>query len=213
MGEFFRVGFNSPDGFESTVENLARKYAHMREELIALYGDNQDELYKKLGELNQTFESALHSTVLLPLQAIPTGITGSDMPQSVRNAMEREQQEHKAINDFMPLLKQNMIRHLDSFFEIFIESIQNNDFDSAFAGSIEKVSNGESRSLSDVSFSDTVAIRDTLMQGRYEKDENDNDVFIFNKPINSIRSITAGTRISEVIRRELTELIGFAWRD
>jgi hypothetical protein len=165
MGEFFRVGFNSPDGFEAAVENLAGRFVQLREELMERYGDNQDELYKQLSKLNQSFESALQSTVLLPLQAPPLdGIISSDMPQSVRNSIKREWQEHENIIGFMQTFKHNMSRHIDAFFETFIKSIQGDDFDSAFASSMEKLNSDESRSLSDMSFRDAVAIRDTLMQ-------------------------------------------------
>jgi len=100
FGEFFRVGFNDPSGFEATLENLARKYAELREALMAQYIVNQDELYKQLGELNQAFENALLNTT-----------------------MTRPEQSH----------------YLDTFFEIFILSIQNTDFDTAFAVSIESL--------------------------------------------------------------------------
>ena len=217
MGEFFRMGFNSPDGFEAAVENLARKYAELREELIERYGDNQDELYKQFGQLNHAFENALQSTILLPLQSPPTsGIINSNMPQSVRDSIQREWQEHENTVGFMQTLKQNMSRHLDSFFETFIKSIQSADFETAFASSMEVLNDGESTSLANLSFRDTVLIRDTLHQGRFVEEERNGDtfdVFVFNRPINSLRSIVGDTRISEAVRRELSELMGFMWRD
>lgn len=211
--EFFRVGFNSPDGFEASIENLARKYAELREDLLERYSDNQDELYKQLGKLNQAFESALRSTTLLPMPTSPSGnITSSNMPQSVRNAAEQEWQEYENIKDFMRTLQQNMERHLDSFFEKFIKNIQAADFDSAFTSTMDSLNASDSQSLSDVSFRDTALIRDTLMQGRYEEEVRDGEtvsVFIFNKPINSLRQLVADTNVSEIIRRELAGLFGF----
>jgi hypothetical protein len=210
MVEFFRVGFNSPDGFEVAIENLSRRYAELREELLERYGDNQDELYKRFGELNHAFENALQSTVLLPLQSPPSNsIASSNMPQSVRNSIEREWQEHENINGFMQTLKQNITRHLDTFFEIFIKNIQSANFDTAFANSMETLSSGESRSLSDMSFRDTVLIRDILHQGRFEEEERNGDifdVFTFNRPIDSLRQAAANTNISDLVRRELANL-------
>ena len=124
MVDFFRVGFNSPDGFEVAIENLSRKYAKLKEELLGRYSDNQDEQYKRLGELNHAFENALQSTVLLPLQRPPSeAVTSSNMSQSVRNSSEREWQEHENITGFLQTLKQHMTRHLNNFFELFTSLI------------------------------------------------------------------------------------------
>ena len=213
MVDFFRVGFNSPDGFEVAIENLARRYAELKEGLLERYGDNQDELYKRLGELNHAFENALQSTVLLPLQNPPSNsIVSSNMPQSIRNSIKREWQEHENINDFMQTLKQNMTRHLDTFFEVFIKSIQSADFDVAFASSMETLNASESRSLSDMSFRDTVLIRDILHQGRFEEEERNGEIFeifTFNRPIDSLRQAAVNTNISNLIQRELADLFGF----
>jgi hypothetical protein len=180
------------------------------------YGDNQDELYKRLGELNHSFENALQSTVLLPLQSPPSNsIISSNMPQSVRNSIKREWQEHENVTGFMQTLKQNMTRHLDTFFELFIKSIQSEDFDAAFSSSMETLNAGESRSLSDMSFRDTALIRDILHQGRFEEEERNGEVyevFIFNRPIDSLRQAAANTNISGLVRGELAGLFGFSTR-
>jgi len=219
MGEFFRAGFSSTEGFEAAVEGLARRYVDLKSELMERYGDNQDELYRQLGELNQAFESALHSTILLPLQAPPaTGVTNSNMSNGFRGSIENEWQQHEAINGFMRELKQNMTRHIDTFFETFIKSIQSEDFDTAFASSMNKMNESESRSLSNMSFRDAVQIFDMLRQGRVENVENrdktgDDYVFIFNRPSNSLRSIIFNRSVSEVIRMEVAGLMRIAWRD
>jgi hypothetical protein len=100
--EFFRVGFHSPDGFESTIKNLSEKYVELREELMEQYADNQTELYKQLGELNQAFENTLQNTVLLPgIQKLPSngpGFIVSTMPQSVQDSIQREWQEQENVN-------------------------------------------------------------------------------------------------------------------
>ena len=208
--EFFRVGFNSSDGFEATLENLARRYAELREDLLELYSDNQDELYKQLGKLNQAFESALRSTTLLPKPNPPSNsIASSNMPQGIRNSIEWEGQEHESLKDLMRTLQQNMERHLDNFFEKFLKSIQSEDFDTAFRNTMESLNASDSRSLSDMSFLDTALIRDALMQGRHEEEERDADtvsVFIFNRSINSIKKVMADANLSDVIRRELANL-------
>jgi archaellum component FlaC len=206
MVDFFRVGFNSPDGFEAAVENLSRKYAELREELLERYGDNQYELYKQLGELNRVFENALQSTVLLPLQSPPPdSVISSNMPQSLRNSIKRDWQEYESVTNFMQILKQNMTRHLNTFFETFIKNIQSADFDSAFSDSMETLNSGESRSLSDMSFRDTALIRDILHPWRFEEEERDGEVI---KPVDSLRQAIYNTNISNLVRQELADLLG-----
>ena len=213
MADFFRVGFNSPDGLEVAIENLSKRYAELREELLEQYGDNEDELYKRFGELNHAFENALQSTALLPLQSPPSdSIISSNMPQIVSSSIEREWKEHGNINVFMQTMKQNISKHLDTFFEIFIKNIQNTEFDTAFANSMEKLNAGESRSLSDMSFRDTVLIRDILHQGQFKEEEHNGevfDVFNFNRPINALQQVVANTSISSKIRQELASLFNF----
>jgi hypothetical protein len=140
MMEFFRVSFNSPNGFESTVKNLSEKYAELQDELMERYANYQDELYKHLGFLNQAFEKALQNTVLLPgIQKLPSNDSGfiiSTMPQSVQDSIKQEWQDCENVNNSMQLLKQSISRYLDTFFETFINNIQSMDFDTAFANSI-----------------------------------------------------------------------------
>ena len=190
MIDFFRIGFNSPEGFETAIENLSRRYAELRDEILEKYSDNKDELYKQLSDLNQTFENALQSTVLLPLQ----------------NPLN---ENYENISGFMQTLKQNKIRHLNNFFEAFIKSIKSADFDTAFANTIESINSGESQSLSNMSFRDTVLLRDILHQGSFAKEERNgesHEVFIFTQPSVSLRQAITNTNISSVVRQELANL-------
>ena len=224
--EFFRTGFNMgndcPDGnsvpFMTKLENLARRYSELKNELLEKYGDNEYELYKQLGELNRAFENALQSTVMLPLQRPPSSnLSVSTDPQSVRNQIEREWQEHDNIKGLMQTLKHNMVRHLDNFFKIFIKNIQSSDFDTAFNNSLDALNESESTSMSSLSFHDSILMRDTMFQGhtRSERDDEtgeDRDVFIVNRPAHSFRVIAGDDRITELVRREIANLMGFRWR-
>ena len=212
--DFFRVGFSSSDGFEAAIENLARRYAELLDELRERYADDEYELYKQISELNQAFETALHSTVMLPHVEPPRDSwASSSMMQGLRNSIEQQWQEHNNLKSIMQHLKDNMLRHLDTFFETFIKSIQSNNFEAAFASSMDILNNTESTSLANISFRDTVAIRNTLNQGRLEENEEGEKVFILNSRIHSMQMVVADTGISETIRRELAELLGFRWRE
>ncbi|MCL1884252.1 MAG: hypothetical protein FWF81_10960 [Defluviitaleaceae bacterium] len=105
MLDFFRVGFD--------IENLARRYTELREELMEKYKDNEDHFYIRMGELNHAFEIALQNTLLLPLQQTLTDISD-------------ESQEYNS-------------QIISTFFEAFIKSIQNTDFETAFAKSWENM--------------------------------------------------------------------------
>ena len=212
--DFFRVGIQSPVGFEATIENLARRYAELLDELRERYADDECELYKQISELNQAFETALRSTVMLPHVEPPKdSLTSSTMTQGLRNSIEQQWQEHDNLKSVMQHLKDNMLRHLDTFFETFIKSIQSNNFETAFASSMDILGSTKSTSLANMSFRDTVAIRDALNQGRLEENEEGEKVFILNSRIHSMRMVVADTNISETIRRELAELLGFRWRE
>jgi len=198
FGEFFRVGFSSPDGHSTAVENLSRRFAEMREELLERYNDDQDTLYKRLGELNQSFESALRSTTLIPLPQTPTvPLLASDAPASVREDVERTLREHEAMTNIVRMLQDNMLRHMDIFFEDFISNIKNQSFQTAFDNSMERLLNGESRSLENISYNDLVRMENIISQGHLLRHDT------------SFRMIIRDENISEVLRREIADLLGF----
>ena len=212
--EFFRVGFSSPNGHMAAVENLARRYAELREDLLQRYQDDQATLYKRLGELNQAFESALHSTVLLPAASIHTEITViyENTPASVRNRAEQAIQLQENKENIMRYIKESMMRGLDTFFENFIRSIQNQDFQSAFDSSMETAKGGESRSLAEMSFADAIRIKDTISYSTVREDEDGNKTAKLRDINTSFWMISRDESISQIIRNEIAELLGLSVR-
>ena len=212
--EFFRVGFSSPDGIEATIENLSRRYAELLEELRERYADNEDELYRQTGELNQAFENALKPVFWIPIPPMPPPvIIFSTMPQGLQDSLRRQMEEQESLQSIILKLQENMVRHFDTFFETFIKGMQSMDFEAAFANSMDRLNNTQSSSLAHMSFRDVVTIHDTLSQGRTEEDAEGRKVFIKRNPITSIRMAIADNSISETVRRELADIMGFAWRD
>ena len=182
----------------------------MREELLERYKDDEDTLYKRLGELNQSFENALRSTTLIPLPQMPTvPILSSNSPASIRNSVERTLREHEAMTDIVRMVQDNMLRHMDTFFEDFIRSIQTQDFQTAFDSSMERLLNGESRSLENISYSDAVRMKNTISQWHTITDEHGNEEGRLVRNETSFRAIIRDDSISEVIRREIANLLGF----
>ena len=212
--EFFRVGFSSPDGFMAAVENLARRYAELREDLLERYQDDQKTLYKRLGELNQAFESALHSTILLPAAPIHTEIIAihEHTPASVRNHAEQAIQRQENKDNIMRYIKESMTRGIDTFFENFIRNMQNQDFQSAFENSMEKAKSGESRSLAEMSFADAVRIRDIISYSTVHEDVEGNKTARLRDINTSFWMVSRDENISQIIRNEIAELLGLSVR-
>ena len=210
--EFFRVGFSSPDGLEAAWENLARRYAELLEELRERYADNEYELYRQIGELNQAFENAMRSTLLLPIPHISPVLIKSTMPQGLRESLQRQMEEQENLQSIVGKLMENMIRHMNTFFESFIKGMQGMDFEAAFSSSMDRLNSTQSSSLANMSFRDVVTIREALSQGHIEEDADGRKVFITRNPITSIRMAIADISISETVRRELADIMGFEWR-
>ena len=204
--EFFRVGFFSPDGHMAAVESLARRYAELREELLERYQDDQDALYKRLGELNQAFESALRSAALLPIPKTPaTAVFTDSTPAFVRDHYEQTWRNYENMKSIIRYAQDSMMRGMDTFFENFIRKIQNKDFQGAFDNSMKELLRGESQSLEDMSFADAVRIRDTLSRQRNVEDEN--SAARLNNFDGSFRTIIRDESISYALRRKIAELL------
>ena len=208
--EFSRVGFSSPDGLITAAENLARRYAELQESLIERYQDDKDTLYKRLGELNQAFESALQSTLLMPqtFKALEVTVITENTPASVRNQAEQAIRQQESMENMMRYLQESMKRGMDTFFENFILSIQKQDFQSAFESSIETAKGGESRSLAKMSFADAIRIRDTISHWTINEDDEGNQRAILRDINTSFWMISRDENISAASRREIAKLLG-----
>ncbi|MCL2215557.1 MAG: hypothetical protein FWB91_00925 [Defluviitaleaceae bacterium] len=194
FGEFFRVGFSSPDGHMAAVENLARRFAEMREELLERYSDDQDTLYKRMGKLNQAFEAALRSTTLVPIPKMPNA--------------ERSWNEYETMRKIAQYIQESLIRHMDAFFEDFLLSIQSQGFQEAFDGSMARLKSDETSSLERLSYSDAARMLDTLSTWHETTDEDGNQIGIMRRHEESFRAIVQDESISRAVRDEIAELLG-----
>ena len=210
--EFFRVGFSSPDGNTAAVENLARRYAELREELMERYQDDQDTLYKRMSDLNQAFEGALQSTTLMPLPMISetSFLISSNDPASVNNQIKQDARNHENMKNIMRHIQNSLTRGMNVFFENFIREIESGDFQSAFDSSMETAKSGESQSLENMSFADAVRMRDTISRWEEVEDkENERTVGRLQNLNTSFWSISRDENISLILRREIADLLGF----
>jgi len=185
-GSFFvRLYFGSerqPDehgsfSFTQRIENISRMYMKIRDELLENHGDNPDELYRQLGELNTAFEGALRSiaglSVGVPKQRIlPLTVTYTEADKAAFERKYREaEQFNQAIRNVFQNFSNNMLRHMDAFFISFIEYAKDNDFDTAFGNSMAHLNAAETTSLEEISFTDMLKIVETLQNRAVEFDD------------------------------------------
>ena len=135
LKDFCRVGLSSPDGFTVTLENLSRRFAELREELLDQYKDDQGTLYVLLEELNHDFENVLHRATLFSIpQMPPSPIAVAGTAKAA--AAESEWEDNETISSILQLLQANVIRYVDLFFDNFICNIQIQDFQAAYDNSM-----------------------------------------------------------------------------
>lgn len=118
MDKFTEVGFTSPNGPNAALNNIAQKYYELRQELIERYDEEKETLYEKLSELNLAFRRAAIRTGLAPSHAIQGNIECNDTRKHIWDIRER------------------IIGSMDTFFEEFINNIQNQSFQDAFNNSL-----------------------------------------------------------------------------
>ncbi|MCL2198914.1 MAG: hypothetical protein FWB80_08335 [Defluviitaleaceae bacterium] len=132
FGEFFRVGFSS-------VEDISRRFVELREDLLERYEGDQDSLYKRLGELNQSFEVALRNTAFVPIPQIQHSPIMVNASAAAISQMKQSQLEHETTTEMLRQTQKNLMRRMDRFFEEFILSIQTQDFQTAFDNSMATI--------------------------------------------------------------------------
>jgi dGTP triphosphohydrolase len=208
-GEFLRVGVWSSGGDEALIKDTAQKYAEMKNEIREKYKDDEDEMYKQMGELNQAFEMALSRNALVPVHQdrINTKLYASTTPEELRRneeEIERIAKENDAYNKTMrgilSNLHNNMKRNIDEFFESFIEKTNTQDFETAYTESMALLKERETKSYEDIAYDDLLKIRDEL----FATDTDGKPM-----PLDSVlRSIIDNEDISALVREGLARELG-----
>lgn len=107
--DLIRAGLFSSNCFQSAVEDMSKRYAQLREELSTRYGDNQDALYRQLGYLNEGFYKALRNAII-SFVVLP---------------------DKEGMGSIADDAKKHISNKMDCFFERFINSIRQGDFNTA----------------------------------------------------------------------------------
>ena len=177
LNRFIQVGFDSSNSPMTVVENLARKYYEIRNELLEKYQGDENTLYKMLGELNSAFERILlmeaSSRFPSTLQLEPSSSSANSTANAGGKANDAlasnytEEGWHIRTADARQILQQNVFRNRTSFFEKFIYRIQNQDFQDAFNSSWTEAVSDRQFQMNPLSFT------------RVQVNTGDSTVFLF----------------------------------
>jgi hypothetical protein len=216
LGEFLRTGYNSSVENEQRMKDTAAKYAELREEILKKYADDENERFKQLSELNQAFEASLKNENKLPLfphnvNKLEAYMTNDeDVQKDIEKEIKRKEEEtekyNQALKEIYDNFNKNMSGHVDMFYESFIKNLETMDFETAYAESMDLLNNSESKSAEDISYSDMVLIRDTMMSKDEVLDEDGKPVeHKYNTLEEALRAMTSNEKITETIRQDIID--------
>ena len=200
----FMKEMQAASGTKESIENMSRRYAELRKEIIEQYSEDQDTMYERLGDLNSVFALALRRAVVPTLRHLPGPVIIEKRLGENKPAMQPIPPEQEAKENIVTKLHDNLLRHMDTFFMNFIYEIQNNDFQSAFENSLADLLSAESQSLEDISFRDAVRIRDILFEWHIHYTQIEEDAaWRYNSLNAAFRALDQDESISLVIREAI----------
>ena len=232
-GSFFREFSSVPISsagnaptHEERLTALSQRYVEMRDELGEMFKDNEDEYYSQMEKLNLAFKGALESTTLTPIYSFKTmdgklyGFTEDQEAERIRfeeeSAKTYAEYEgyNKNVQDVMKNFRDNLLRHVNIFYKSFINSIQTNDYDIAFQGSMSLLESGETISYNEISYTDMVHIMDVLNNIPMEFDENGTPTKMrYNSADQSFRELIKDEIIPYSVRKVIANIFNLYIKD
>ncbi len=209
---------NAPTHEERLV-GLSQRYVEMRDELREIFKDNEDEYYSQIESLNLAFKGALESTTLTPIYSFKT-IDGklhafTEDQEAERIQFEEEsartyaeyERYNKNVQDVMKNFRDNLSRHVNTFYKSFINSIQTNDYDIAFQESMSLLKSEETTSYNEISYTDMVHIMDVLNNIPMEFDENGMPTKMrYNSADQSFIELIKDERVPYSVRKSIADI-------
>ena len=184
----------------------------MRDELGEMFKDNEDEYNRQIEKLNLAFKGALKSTTLT--QMYPTN-PGKLQSFGVDQEAERIQYEENVARrtsafDVMKNFENNLLRHVDIFYESFINSIRTNNYDTAFQESMSLLKSEGTSSYDEISYTDMIHIMDVMNNKAIEFDENGIPTKTrYNSAEEAFRELINDARISYSVRKSIADIFNF----
>jgi hypothetical protein len=220
MLQFDKVTLPGPDfSHEARLEALSRRYAEMRDELNEMFKDDETEFYRQMERMNAAFEQALINTCLMPVYPITPDnqmrvFTQGQEAERIRFEEEIEKSNRRGENAriLMNTLHENLLRHTNTFFESFINSIRTSDFETAFGESMALLKSSETTSLNDISYSDMMLIMDATNKITVERDSEGSlsSRLFYNSAEEAFRALVNDDSISIIVRKAIAERFNFA---
>lgn len=208
---------------EEWLENLSRKYVEFCDEAANNFSDESDEYYMQMEALNRAFESALKNTTLMPIFSYkaPEAKLVTFTPEQAKEQMQFEaemarinqeiDEYNKNVQDIRLNFQNNMLRHVNTFYENFIHSIQTNSFETAFKESMELLNNSETTSSDEISYSDMMKIKDMISNNPVEYDEDGFPTKYRHKTAeDSYRALLKDDSIPYYVQKYISELFNYS---
>lgn len=194
---------------EEKVEALSKRYVEMRDELGEMFKDNEDEYNSQMEKLNLAFKGALESTTMMMMYPYNPGklhVFREDQ-EAERIRFEEKVAKRSAELDVMKNFRDNLSRHVNTFYESFINSIQTNDYDIAFQESMSLLKNEETSSYNEISYTDMIHIMDVIDNKPIEFDENGIPTKMrYNSADQSFRELIKDESVPYSVRKAITDI-------
>lgn len=194
---------------EEKVEALSKRYVEMRDELGEMFKDNEDEYNSQMEKLNLAFKGALESTTMMMMYPYNPGklhVFREDQ-EAERIRFEEKVAKRSAELDVMKNFINNLSRHVNTFYESFINSIQTNDYDIAFQESMSLLKNEETSSYNEISYTDMIHIMDVIDNKPIEFDENGIPTKMrYNSADQSFRELIKDESVPYSVRKAITDI-------
>ncbi len=220
--EFSNVSISSAENaptHEEKLVALSQRYVEMLDELGEMFKDNEDEYYSQIESLNLAFKGALNSTTLTPIYSFKTmdgklhAFTEDQEAERIRfeeasaKTYAEYERYNKNVQDVMKNFRDNLSRHVNTFYKSFINSIQTNDYDIAFQESMSLLKSEETTSYNEISYTDLVHIMDVLNNIPIEFDENGTPTKMrYHSADQSFRELIKNERVPYSVRKSIADI-------
>ena len=225
-GSFFREFSNVPVSsagevptHEERLVALSQRYAEMSDELAEMFRDNRDEYYNQMEKLNMAFKGALDGTCLTPIYSFKTAdgtmYAFTQDQEAERIQFEKESAKinkyNENVDDIMKNFRNNLLRHVNTFYETFISSIQANDYNTAFQDSMSLLKSGGTVSYNEISYPDMVSIMDIINNIPTEFDQHGTPTKMrYSSAEQSFRELIKYDTLPYHVRKEIADIFNYS---
>lgn len=196
---------------EEKVEALSKRYVEMRDELGEMFKDNEDEYNNQIEKLNLAFKGALDSTTMMMYPSNPGKLQVFEVDQEAERTRYQEKVARRTnALDVMKNFRDNLSRHVNIFYESFINYMQTNDYDTAFQESMSLLKGEETSSYDEISYTDMVHIMDVMNNKAIEFDKNGIPTKMrYNSTEDAFIELINDERISYSVRKSIADIFNY----